>query len=76
MMAIILAVMVPEYHDVIFERAEDYAFSRIVGGMHYPNDLEGGRIAGTAMAATLLADTQFRQDVQSAKSELRKVLGL
>ena len=76
MMAIILASMVPEHHDVIFARADDYAFSRIVGGMHYPNDLEGGKLAGTAIAATLLADAQFRQDMQAAKTELRKVLGL
>ena len=76
MMAIILGMMVPEYHDAIFARAEDYAFSRIVGGMHYPNDLDGGRLAGTAMAATVLADAQFRQDMQAAQAELRKVLGL
>ena len=76
MMAIILSVMVPEYQDAIFARAEDYAFSRIVGGMHYPDDLEGGRLAGTVIAATLLADGAFRQDMQSAKTELRKVLGL
>jgi acid phosphatase (class A) len=44
--------------------------------MHYPNDLEGGKLAGTAIAATLLADAQFRQDMQAAKTELRKVLGL
>jgi acid phosphatase (class A) len=76
MMAVVLGMMVPERHDAIFARAEDYAFSRIVGGMHYPDDLVGGRLAGTAIAAYMLADPTFRNDMQAAREELRKVLGL
>jgi len=76
MMAIILGSMVPEKRKEIFDRANEYAESRIIGGMHYPNDLEGGRRAGTVMAATLLADANFRKDMDAAKAELRKAMGL
>ena len=76
MMAVILSSMVPEKRNEIFERANDYAQSRIIGGMHYPNDLEAGRRAGSAMAATLLASPTFMADFEAARAELRKALGL
>jgi acid phosphatase (class A) len=58
----------------IWARAEEYEESRIIGGMHSPNDLAGGRLAGTAMAAVMLADPAFMTDYAAAKAELRKVL--
>ena len=76
MMGIILAMMVPEKREAIFERSADSAYSRIIGGMHYPNDLEGGKRAGSIIAATLLADAGFRADMAAARAELRKALGL
>lgn len=76
MMAVVLSRMVPEKRSEIFDRANDYAQSRIIGGMHYPNDLEAGRRAGSAMAATLLASPTFMADFEAARVELRKVMGL
>jgi acid phosphatase (class A) len=76
MMAIVLSSMLPEQRAAIFARANDYAESRVIGGMHYPNDLDAGRRAGSAMAATLLASPTFNTDFDAAKVELRKTLGL
>ena len=76
MMAVILSSMLPESRTSIFVRANEYAESRVIGGMHYPNDLEAGRRAGSAMAATLLASPTFRTDFEASKAELRRVLGL
>ena len=76
MMAIVLSSMLPEKRAALFERANDYAQSRVIGGMHYPNDLDAGRRAGSAMAATLLASPTFNTDYEAARAELRKVLGL
>jgi acid phosphatase (class A) len=76
MMAIVLSSMLPEQRAAIFARANDYAESRVIGGMHYPNDLDAGRRAGSAMAATLLASPTFNTDFEAAKAELRKALGL
>jgi acid phosphatase (class A) len=76
MMAIILSNMVPEKRVEIFERANDYAQSRVIGGMHYLPDLEAGRRAGSAMAATLLASPTFMADFEASRAEVRKALGL
>ena len=75
-MAIILSIMVPEKRNLIFIRADDYAYSRIIGGMHYPNDLVAGKLAGTAMAVALLSNPDFQNDLKKATTELRTSFGL
>lgn len=74
MMGIILASMLPERKEEIFARAEEYAQSRVIGGMHYPADIEGGRRAGIALAACMLASPTFMADFDAAREELRKIL--
>jgi acid phosphatase (class A) len=76
MMAVVLTGMLPEKAATIWARAEDYAASRVVGGMHYPQDLDGGRRAGTAIAATMFADSEFLADYALAKVEVRRALGM
>ena len=74
--AIVLGGMVPEKRDAIWQRAYDYAQSRVIGGMHYPNDLDGGRLAGTAIAVALQSRPAFRADYEAARRELRQHLAL
>ena len=44
--------------------------------MHYPTDIEAGRRAGTAMAALMFSDPQFKADFLVAKAEVRADLGM
>ncbi len=74
--AIVLSSIVPEKRDAIWLRAADYAWSRVIGGMHYPNDLDGGGRAGTAIAVALQGRPEFKADVEAARRELRQYLGL
>ena len=74
--AIVLAAMVPEKRDAIWLRVRDYAWSRVIGGMHYPNDLDGGGRAGTATAVAVMGRPEFKADFEAARRELRQYLGL
>lgn len=74
--AVLLANMLPEKRAAIFARADLYAQHRIVMGVHFPSDVEAGRLAGTVIAAQLLQDPQWKQDYDAARSELRQALGL
>jgi len=76
LMAIILGDMLPEKRALLWARAAEYAESRVVGGMHYPNDLMAGRMAGVAMAMAMYTDPAFRVEFETAKAEVRKALGL
>ena len=74
--SIVMGDIVPEKRDAIWERAHDYAWSRVIAGMHYPNDLDGGKIAGTAIAVALRNQPAFKADYEAARRELRQYLGL
>jgi acid phosphatase (class A) len=73
---IILANMVPEKAAQLYERAELYASQRVVGGVHYPSDVEAGKIAAAVIASALFQNPAFQEDFAKAKTEVRGVLHL
>jgi acid phosphatase (class A) len=76
MTAILLAQMVPEKRDAIFVRGREYGENRVVDGVHYPSDVEAGRIDGTLVAEALMADPEFQKAFAGARAEVRAALAL
>jgi acid phosphatase (class A) len=76
MSAILLAQMVPEKRAAIFARGREFGENRVVDGVHYPGDVEAGRIDGTLVAAALLANPAFQKAFADARAEVRAALGL
>ena len=74
--AVLLTAMLPEKQAEIFARAELFRNNRLIGGAHYPSDVEAGRIAGTVVAAFLLQDAAFQAELAEAKKEMRGALGM
>ena len=74
--AIVLAKMLPEQRRAIFDRAQGYAWNRVVSGLHYPSDVLAGGRSGTAIAAVLLQDAAFQAAYAPARAELRAALHL
>jgi acid phosphatase (class A) len=74
--AALLAHMLPEKRVALFGRADIYAQHRVVMGVHYPSDVEAGRVAGAVIAAQLMDDPAWRADFNAARDELRKALAL
>ncbi len=74
--AIVLANMVPEKTAVLFARGREAGYNRLVLGVHYPTDVEAGRLLATAIATTLFQNSTFLEDFAAAKAELRQALGL
>jgi len=74
--AILLANMVPEKRADIFARADVYARHRVVMGVHFPSDVEAGRLAGTVIGTQLLQQADWQADYQAARAELRAALQL
>ena len=74
--AIVVGDMVPEKRAALWRRVGEYNWSRVIVGMHYPNDLDGGRLAGTAIAVAVRNQPAFKTDFDAARRELRAWLGL
>lgn len=75
LIAILLADIVPEKKAKIFARGWAFAQNRAIGGVHYPSDLQAGRICAALVAQRLYQDPRFRKDLDSSRAEIRKALG-
>jgi acid phosphatase (class A) len=76
LMGIVLADMVPEKRAEIMARAAEYAHNRVVGGIHYPSDVEMGKISGSVIAAIIMQHDDFKAEYAEARAELRAALGM
>jgi len=76
LMGITLANMVPERRAEIMTRAWQYGDNRVVAGIHYPSDIEMGRIAGSVISQQISHQQDFQQQYRQARDELRQALDL
>jgi len=74
--ALTLALMVPEKRDAILARADDYAHSRLVCGVHFPADPRASRMVAYATIGLMMANPEYQTELEAAKTETRKALGL
>jgi len=72
----VLIDLAPEWGEEITSRAREFAWSRVVCGVHYPSDVVAGEVLGRAIAERLLASPRFRRGLEPARRELRAALGL
>jgi acid phosphatase (class A) len=68
--AMVLARVKPERTEALMQRAVEYGESRIICGMHYPSDVEAGRVVAAAVVSRLWADAGFRADLDRARVEI------
>jgi acid phosphatase (class A) len=67
-----LAELAPDRADAILARAREYGDSRVVCGLHYPSDVEAGRIIAAAALARLHAEPEFRAALDAARAEFAR----
>jgi acid phosphatase (class A) len=74
--AIVLANMVPEKAAALFARGREAGYNRLLLGVHYPTDVEAGRLLATAVATAMFQNPAFLKDFEDAKTEVRTALGI
>jgi len=74
--ALALIQMVPEKRDAILARADDYAHSRVVCGVHYTSDTVASKLTAYAMMGIMMNNPQFQKELDAARAETRHALGL
>jgi acid phosphatase (class A) len=72
---LVLVEMLPEKKEEIYKRIQDYGYSRMVSGAHFRSDVYAGNIAGAVIAASLLNNEAFRDELKQVRVEVRKAAG-
>lgn len=70
----LLGLLLPEVGPELLARGAEAGYHRMVMGVHYPLDVIGGRMSGTAAAADRWNDPRMREALQLAGEELRAEL--
>jgi len=73
-MAYLLSDMVPERKPALIARAQEFARQRVVCGVHFPSDLEAGRIGAEWLAQHFLASADYQAALVPARRELRAAI--
>ncbi len=68
--------IVPEKHDLILRRADQYAHNRVVCGSHYATDTVASRQLASFLFGYLLNSPRFQAELAAATAETRRHLGL
>jgi len=66
----ILSILIPTKNSEFKERAQEIAKHRLLVGMHFPHDLEGGKQLSFLIIGSLLQNEEFNEDLKLAKEEL------
>jgi len=66
----VLALLFPAQRDALRARAEEIARRRIEAGVHYPVDIEGGRLLAMLVMGALMRSETFHQDLAAAQAEV------
>lgn len=72
----LLKDMVPERRTELEARTREYARQRMVCGVHFPSDLEAGRLAASRVMDAMSRVPRFREEFRAAAQELRAALRL
>ncbi len=70
LLASTLGLVVPDKRTILLARADKIAWHRVQAGVHYPNDLDGGRFLAGMLLGALLQDPNFQADVNAAAGEI------
>jgi acid phosphatase (class A) len=69
-LAEVLGQLFPKKQAELRARAAEIAEHRVLAGMHYPADVEGGRQMARLILGALTQSPAFREDFQAARAEI------
>ena len=69
-LANVLSLLYPQYKQQFLNRAEEIAQHRVLVGMHFPKDIEGGKQLSLLITGALLQNKNFQKDLAKAQKEI------
>ncbi len=72
--AAVLSEIFPDQQVELYTRAHHAAWGRVIGGVHFPSDLVGGRLLAQAIIAELRKNPAYHAAVQKCRAEVAPFL--
>ena len=67
--AILLVELQPERREAILDRGRQIGYERVLGGVHYPSDVDAGQLLGPGFAQAWLAKPAHQRRLEAARAE-------
>jgi len=68
--ALVLAELFPEHREAILARGRELGWHRVMAGVHYPSDIQAGRVLGLAIFGELMRSQAFLKALTEVKEEV------
>ena len=68
----VMSLLIPQKSQEFLDYANQISWHRVQVGMHYPQDLAGGKQLATLLIGGLAQNQEFQLDFKKAREELRK----
>ena len=68
----VLGMLYPNKYSKLQDIAQEIADHRVLVGMHFPHDVEGGKKLALVVVGGLIQNKEFQEDLTKAKKELSK----
>ena len=68
----VMSLLIPKKSQEFLDYANQISWHRVQVGMHYPQDLAGGKQLATLLIGGLTQNKEFQTDFKKAREELRK----
>ena len=69
--ATVLAELAPDLKEQLMQRGKQIGDDRILGGVHFPSDVDAGRALAPVILARLYANPEFRAALEKSEVEFR-----
>jgi len=69
----VLAELAPDLKTQLIKRGEQIGDDRVLGGVHFPSDVEAGRTLGRAVLDELRANPQFQAALRASQAEFTRL---
>lgn len=70
MWALVLADIFPKQRKALLKRGQEIGLNRVIGGAHFPSDVEAGAKLADAMYRQLKKDPEYKKGLMAVKTEV------
>lgn len=71
--ALVFAEIFPQRHEVLVKTGLSLGQDRVIGGVHYPSDIEASVVLAQALAKSITKSDAFKAQVKAAQDEIKSI---